>query len=342
MEASPKLPINLSQSNDSFTHSRRKTIDHILYHTNSMAGMAQKIMALPGAEDFMFLGKIAWGRRNDGQPLIEITDVDVMHGRSVIFLTDFQNPEDFFDQISVLFTLPKYFAFSLTVIMSYFPVGTMERVDYEGQVATASTMCRILSAIPTTSQGPAKIIIYDIHALQERFYFTDHVIPVLQSAIPILKRKIKEAHGDEDIAIAFPDEGAFKRFSRDFSDYPCIICSKVREGDKRIVTIKEGNPEGKNIFVVDDLVRSGGTLIETQAALRLRGANKLYCFVTHSVFPGDCWKRFAKGSKTEFDIFYTTDSCPTIVKNIEKEEPFQILSLAPDLFQFVKDSRILT
>lgn len=48
----------------------------------------------------------------------------------------------------------------------------------------------------------------------------------------------------------------------------------MREGDERIVTIKEGNPEGKNIFVVDDLVRSGGTLIETQAALKKRGANK--------------------------------------------------------------------
>ena len=61
------------------------------------------------------------------------------------------------DQLSSSCIQPSFF---INYYLFYF------RVDYEGQVATASTMCRILSAIPTTSQGPAKIIIYDIHALQ--------------------------------------------------------------------------------------------------------------------------------------------------------------------------------
>jgi adenine/guanine phosphoribosyltransferase-like PRPP-binding protein len=43
-----------------------------------------------------------------------------------------------------------------------------------------------------------------------------------------------------------------------------VVCTKVREGDKRIVRIKEGNPEGRHVVIVDDLVQSGGTLIECQ------------------------------------------------------------------------------
>jgi len=43
-----------------------------------------------------------------------------------------------------------------------------------------------------------------------------------------------------------------------------IVCNKVREGDKRIVRIKEGNPEGRHVVIVDDLVQSGGTLRECQ------------------------------------------------------------------------------
>ena len=39
------------------------------------------------------------------------------------------------------------------------------------------TLATLLSAIPLSSKGPAQIIIYDIHALQERFYFSDTVIP---------------------------------------------------------------------------------------------------------------------------------------------------------------------
>lgn len=43
-----------------------------------------------------------------------------------------------------------------------------------------------------------------------------------------------------------------------------VVCTKVREGDKRIVRLKEGNVTGHHVVIVDDLVQSGGTLIECQ------------------------------------------------------------------------------
>jgi len=64
-----------------------------------------------------------------------------------------------------------YLAKSLTVILPYFPTGTMERIDREGQIPTAMTTCTLLSAIPLCASGPVQILMYDIHALQERFYF---------------------------------------------------------------------------------------------------------------------------------------------------------------------------
>jgi Phosphoribosyl transferase domain len=46
-----------------------------------------------------------------------------------------------------------------------------------------------------------------------------------------------------------------------------VICTKVRDGAKRIVRLKEGEPRGKHVVIVDDLVQSGGTLIECQKLL---------------------------------------------------------------------------
>lgn len=43
-----------------------------------------------------------------------------------------------------------------------------------------------------------------------------------------------------------------------------IVCAKVREGDQRIVCLKEGDPNGRHVVIVDDLVQSGSTLIECQ------------------------------------------------------------------------------
>ena len=68
----------------------------------------------------------------------------------------------------------------------------------------------------------------------------------LLSAIPLLKRELL-AHPDKDnISIAFPDEGAWKRFHFDFtSHWSTITCTKVRKGELREVSIKEGGRDIK-------------------------------------------------------------------------------------------------
>lgn len=151
------------------------------------------------------------------------------------------------------------------------------------------------------------------------------------SAIPLLLDVLKKKHGSEKIAIAFPDEGSQKRFGRDFDGYHQIICSKVRDGGKRVVKIKEGDPEGKHVFIVDDLVKTGGTLIECKQVLLAHKAEAVSAYVTHAVFPQESWKRFTKTGPGEFRHFYTTDSCPTVSSVIADKAPFKVLSLAPSI-----------
>jgi phosphoribosylpyrophosphate synthetase len=86
------------------------------------------------------------------------------------------------------------------------------------------------------------------------------IIPLLISAVPlfqtVLRAKIA-THPEQEFAIAFPDDGAFKRFHKLFNTIHIITCAKVRDGDKRIVRIKEGEASGKHVYIVDDLVQSG-------------------------------------------------------------------------------------
>lgn len=62
----------------------------------------------------------------------------------------------------------------------------------------------------------------------------------LLTAIPSLIEELKKLPDVDDLAVAFPDEGAFKRFHRSLNQWPVITCTKIREGDKRVVKIKEG------------------------------------------------------------------------------------------------------
>jgi len=122
----------------------------------------------------------------------------------------------------------------------------MDRVDQEGQVATAMSLARLFSQVPLTPRGPARLVIYDIHALQERFYFGNNVIPVLQKACPLLLDHLATNYSEADnITIAFPDDGACKRFGKEFNEkYPILTCAKVRDGDRRKVTVSEGIAKG--------------------------------------------------------------------------------------------------
>ncbi|KKP84125.1 MAG: ribose-phosphate pyrophosphokinase 3, chloroplastic [Candidatus Moranbacteria bacterium GW2011_GWF1_35_5] len=152
------------------------------------------------------------------------------------------------------------------------------------------------------------------------------------SAIPLLKERIKSI---ENLAIAFPDDGAYKRFGKMFPEYPHIICNKVRMSDgEKIVTIKEGAVEGKHVIIIDDLVQTGGTLLECREVLLHSGAKEVSAYATHGVFPKDSWKNFLPNL---FSHIWITDSCPDTIKKISAEKEFEILSLAPSIAEIIKD-----
>eukprot|EP01098_Paradermamoeba_levis_P009505 TRINITY_DN3970_c0_g1_i1.p1 TRINITY_DN3970_c0_g1~~TRINITY_DN3970_c0_g1_i1.p1 ORF type:complete len:355 (-),score=97.73 TRINITY_DN3970_c0_g1_i1:10-942(-) len=282
---------------------------------------------------------VSWEKFPDGFPNLFVQNSQRLRDRHVVILLSFFNIQEIFSQISVLYALPRFDVKSLTAVLAFFPTGTMERVDKEGQIATAMTLARILSNTPITSGGPTKLVIFDIHSLPERFYFGDSVIPILESGIPLLLNELrdkKQKNPNSKITIAFPDEGACKRFGGSFGGYQLIICTKVREGEKRIVKIKEGDVNGQDVVIVDDLVQSGGTLIECRGALLAHGARSVCAYVTHAIFPKESWKKFLAndGLPPPFETFYITDSCPTAAI-LKTQPPFKVLSLAPLVYNYL-------
>ncbi|XP_065852311.1 ribose-phosphate pyrophosphokinase 4 [Euphorbia lathyris] len=300
-----------------------------LFYCADCEDLARKVAS---QSDLITLQSINWRNFADGFPNLYINNAQEIRGQHVAFLGAFSSPAVIFEQLSVIYALPRLFVASFTLVLPFFPTGSFERMEEEGDVATAFTMARILSNIPISRGGPTSLVIYDIHALQERFYFGDHVLPLFETGIPLLMQRLQQLPDSENIVVAFPDDGAWKRFHKLLDHFPTVVCAKVREGDKRIVRIKEGNPAGCHVVIVDDLVQSGGTLIECQKVLAAHGAAKVSAYVTHGVFPKRSWERFThksdETSENAFAYFWITDSCPLTVEAIANKSPFEILSLA--------------
>lgn len=301
-----------------------------LFYTKHTKFLAKKIAA---ESNNVKLGSIKWKTFADGFPDVYVENAEDLRNKHVAFLASFHNPQVIFEQLAVIYALPRMFVASFTLVLPFFPTGTAERVEDEGDVATASSMARVLSCIPLSRGGPTSLVIYDIHALQERFYFGDNILPFFQSGIPLLKERLSRLPDKNLITIAYPDEGAYKRFNKMFCDFDQLVCTKVRDGDKRIVQLKEGSARGRHVVIVDDLVQSGGTLLECHKVLCDNDAMHVSAYVTHGVFPNSSYEKFfpevdAGEGTSGFAHFWITDSCPQTVPHVENRAPFEVLSLA--------------
>ena len=158
-----------------------------LFYCDECKELARKVAS---ESQFITLQSIKWRSFNDGFPNIFINNAQDLRGQHVAFLASFSSPGVIFEQLSVIYALPRLFVASFTLVLPFFPTGSFERMEEEGDVATAFTLARMVSNVPISRGGPTSLVIYDIHALQERFYFGDHVLPLFETGIPLLKHRL--------------------------------------------------------------------------------------------------------------------------------------------------------
>ncbi len=282
--------------------------------------------------DEISLEKIRWNDYADGWPDIIIKDEHrIRKSKNIAFLASLESPTDVFENYAAMCAIARICDGPLKIILPYFPVGVSDRQEVPGRVATAKSLARLLGSIPQSHLGGVpRLITYDIHALGEQMYFDDKITPRLETAIPLFLDHLSKTCTEEylaNVSFAFPDEGAWKRFGMYFpKDGGHVILDKIRKGDERVVTIKEGDPQDRSIILVDDLVMSGGTLIASAKLMRSMGARSVSAYVTHGVFPKESWKVFSVSP--DFLSFWTTDSC-SITQSLRGTHPFEIISLAP-------------
>ena len=308
-----------------------------------------------------YRGYINWSSYGDKTPNIKMNKETVvkLKGSKVIFFAYFSFNEptvtSIITQLLFLNSLNHYGVAEINIVLPYFPVGTMERIVGEGEIPTAYSLAHMLNMIPC---GASKnnLYVFDIHALCSRFFFHTNTRPVLISMMPDYVEYMTNVTGGTNIVV-FPDDGAKKRFEKLLSkDIKTITCSKIRKDDKRIIKIDSGidnlytdselqyRIEGViNLFLIDDLVQSGGTIIEAFRGLFVdldqRGFdyNSIKCFavITHAVLPDD--KKTTDFFEAEVELpkkdgrqsvikhpmnikLITTDSRPERVKQLQAEE----------------------
>lgn len=198
---------------------------------------------------------------------------------------------------------------SLSLVIPYFGYATMERAVHRGEVVTAKTRARLLSAIPQAARG-TRVFLFDLHSEGIPYYFEGSIRPLHVYCKPLITQAII-ASGGERYVLGATDAGRGKwieSLASELDVSPVGIFKRRLDGATTQVMWVNGDVEDHHVVIYDDMIRTGGSLIGAARAYREAGATGFSVVATHGVLPGDALSRL-QGSGL-FERIICTDTHP--------------------------------
>ncbi|MFA4915576.1 MAG: ribose-phosphate pyrophosphokinase [Syntrophales bacterium] len=215
----------------------------------------------------------------------------------------------------------------ITGVIPYYGYARQDR-----KVTPRAPISAKLIADLITAAGANRVLSVDLHAGQIQGFFN---IPVDNLfATPILLQYAKRNYTDEVVVVS-PDTGGVERaraFGKRLGATLAII-DKRREGanESQVMNII-GNVKNKKVIILDDLVDTGGTVVQGAEALREEGATEVSVFCTHPVLSGPAIERIENSCIKEFVV---TDTVP-LQEKAKTCSRIKVLSVAGLLSEAIK------
>ena len=171
-----------------------------------------------------------------------------------------------------------------------------------------------------TKAGADRVVTVDLHAGQIQGFF-DILVDNL-FATPIFARHAKKKIKNKNIICVAPDVGGTERARAlgKLLNVGLAIVDKRRPkpGQSQVMNVI-GDVKGKTCVIVDDIIDSGGTIVNAAKVLKDRGAKEVYVYITHGVLSGEAVKKIKNSVIKNLVITDTIDNNDKIkgAKNIE-------------------------
>ena len=300
---------------------------------------SQKMKILTGNSNKQLSNKISKNLKNklvntsirkfaDGEIYIEINEN--IRGNSIFIIQSVSSPanDNLMELLLCIDALKRSSAKNITAVIPYFGYARQDRKV----VPRTSISAKLVSNL-ITNAGADRVVTVDLHAGQIQGFFD---IPVDNLfATPIFAKHIKRKIKSNNIICVAPDVGGVER-ARALGkklDVGLAIVDKRRPspGKSQVMNVI-GNVKNKICILTDDIIDSGGTIVNAAEALVKRGAKEVHVYATHGVFSGDAVKKI-KSSKIKNLVI--TDSIDSSDK-LKKVRNIEVLSISILLAEAIK------
>lgn len=255
----------------------------------------------------------------DGELKIKIEEN--IRGRDVFIIQSTHSPaENILELLLFLDAAKRASADRITAVIPYFGYARQDRKDEPRVPISAKLIANLLA-----NSGATRVLTIDLHAEQIQGFFdipVDHLY-----ATPVFVDHYK-LHSLDNYVIVSPDAGRANRvraFARRLKEgLPIAIVDKRRIGPNQALVLNViGDVKGKTALIYDDMLDTGGTIVEGARAIAEQGAKEVFACIVHPLFSGNASQRIVDSCIKELVI---TD---TIVLASEKRnDKLKILSVA--------------
>ena len=248
------------------------------------------------------VGIASVGKFSDGESAVNIGEV--VRGSDVFIIQSTCEPvnDNLMELLVMIDALKRASAGRITAVMPYFGYARQDRKARARDPISAKLVANLL-----TVAGADRILTMDLHAAQLQGFFDiplDHLL-----GGPLLAEYFKEKfEGHDDLVVVSPDVGSVTR-SRKLAerlDCPLAIIDK-RRPKANVCEIMNiiGDVRNKKVVLIDDLIDTGGTIVNGVQALIEAGAKEVYASCTHAVLSGPAIERINNSDIKEMVVLNT-------------------------------------
>ena len=215
----------------------------------------------------------------DGEIYIEINEN--IRGNSVFVIQSTSNPanDNIMELLLCIDALRRSSAKNITAVIPYFGYARQDR-----KVAPRTSISAKVVSNLITNAGASRIVTVDLHAGQIQGFFDIPVDNLFTT--PMFARYIKKKFKTKNLVCVSPDVGGVQRTrglaTKIKADLAIIDKRRPEPGKSKVMNII-GDVKGKICIIVDDIIDSGGTIVNAVEALKKAGASDVYVFITHAV-----------------------------------------------------------
>ena len=283
---------------------------------NSNQPLFEEIAALLGKQ----LGDVLVGRFPEGEIQVQIREN--VRGKDVFIVQSTCTPpnDNLMELLIMIDAAKRASAQRITAVLPFFGYARQDRKDKPRVPITAKLVANLI-----TKAGADRVLTMDLHAGQIQGFFdipVDHLYSINVLADYFKRNPLR------NLMVVAPDVGG-TRMARAYSK---LLQSSFAIVDKRRESASSthvmniiGEVEGKNVLMVDDLISTGGSLVEAARALKRAGALEIDAAVVHPVLAGPAIERIRQSDISKLVV---TNSIPLAgEKRIDKIEQVSVAPL---------------